>query len=1091
MFAVLASVGTLFAWDYERVQIGDLYYNLDATNQTAEVTSQNSDSPNITTADIPSSVTYNAITYSITSIGDRAFLNCSGLASVTIPNSVTSIGIFAFSGCTGLTSPVYNAHVFAYLPASYSGAYIIPDGIESIAGGAFSDCYYGLTSVTIPNSVTSIGKNAFSYCSGLALIDVASDNPYYCSVDGILFNKGKTTLIQYPAGSTRTTYEIPNSVVSIGDQAFFSCSSLTSVTIPNSVTSIGEIAIYDCRRLTSIVVDNDNPNYCSVDGTLFNKNKTTLIQYPIGNTRTTYEIPNGVTSIKGNAFYECSNLLSIMIPNSITSIGDHAFSGCGSLTSVTIPNSVTSIGEEAFNSCVNLASVTIPNNVTTIGNDAFIACYRLTSVTIPNSVTSIGNYAFSYCSGLTSITCEATTPPACGEYVFSEVNISIPLYVPAESIEAYKTADQWKDFTNIQAITKTTNAAELWPLIMDNQTYSNLEQYIVSDLRPDDIENYFYIFPLNTGELTYTANNTSGLNSCGNGEGYLALSVESFGWAGCGLCIEKQASISALQSLKEAIVTNPDNYYLHLSIKSTDSYSHCFYIMGNEATKFVLGNKSVYDGPVYSDFARDGEWHEFYIPLAQYASALDTTDIASGIFEFIALTEGVGGAQLNLDAVFFCNAEFKDGNFILPSSNKCGDNLTWSFDEQTGTLTISGSGAMYDYSYQNKAPWQDYKEAIRSIVLPNGLTTIGAWTFNECSNLSQISIPQNVTSIGDYAFVYCSSLTSVTIPNSVTSIGMSTFAACTGLTSVTIPNSVTSIGEGTFVMCESLVSVEIPSSVTSIGINTFADCTGLTSVTIPNSVTSIEQGAFFGCSSLISVTIPNSVTSIGSVAFSNCTGLTSIINYATTPQVIVGTVFGGEENNSVDKSTCILYVPSKSISLYKAADGWKEFENIVPIQASEADVTEVKVTPSATTADIAWPVVTGAASYELVIKDKDGNVICTPTFNAQGQLITLAFNAPARKHTPQQKQAAGFQFTVTGLKAGTAYDYTIVSKDENGQVLDTQNGSFTTTDTPTGIDNTPFPSCEDQGEALKILRNGQVLILRGDKTYTLTGQEVK
>ena len=911
LFAVLASVGTLFAWDYERVQIGDLYYNLDVANQTAEVTSQNSDSPfwstNITTADIPSSVTYNAITYSITSIGDRAFLNCSGLASVTIPNSVTSIGIFAFSGCTGLTSPVYNAHVFAYLPASYSGAYIIPDGIESIAGGAFSDCYYGLTSVTIGNSVTSIGKNAFSYCSGLALIDVASDNPYYCSVDGILFNKGKTTLIQYPAGSTRTTYEIPNSVVSIGDQAFFSCSSLTSVTIPNSVTSIGEIAIYDCRRLASIVVDNDNPNYCSVDGTLFNKNKTTLIQYPIGNTRTTYEIPNGVTSIKGNAFYECSNLLSITIPNSITSIGEEAFVGCNSLTSMTIPNSVTSIGKEAFNSCVNLASVTIGDNVMSIGSYAFIACYRLTSVTIPNSVTSIGKNAFAYCDGLTSITCEATTPPACGEYVFLEVNKTIPLYVPAESVELYKAADVWKEFTNIQGITKTTNAAELWPLIMDNQTYSNLEQYIVSDLRPDEVENHFEIFQHNDGKGTYTADYTSGLNSCGNNDGYFALSVESFGWAGCGFRMEKQTSISALQSLKEAIVTNPDNYYLHLSIKSTDSYSHCFYIMGNEATKFVLGNKSVYDGPVYSDFARDGKWHEFYIPLAQYASALDTTDFSAGGYAFIAFTEGVSGAKLHLDAVFFCDAEFKDGKFLLPSSGKCGDNLAWKFDQQTGTLTISGSGAMYDYSYQNKAPWQDYKEAIRSIVLPNGLTTIGAWTFNECSNLSQISIPQNVTSIGNSAFYGCGRLSSFTLPESVTYVDWWAFTDDTLLTEP---------------IYNSHVFAYMPKGYTG-------------EYNIPEGIEMIAGHAFFDSKNITAVTIPSSVKYIYNAAFTGCCNLQTITCKATTPPALEEAVFCD--------TGATLYIPASSVNDYKAStDQWKYFTNIQAIGSNPEDTTSGK-----------------------------------------------------------------------------------------------------------------------------------------------------
>ena len=184
LLAVAASVGTMFAWDYERVQIGDLYYNLDATNQTAEVTSQNSSSPywsiTITTAIIPSSVTYNSMTYSVTSIGRSAFRNCTGLTSVTIPNSVTSIEINAFSNCSGLTSVT------------------IPNSVTSIGNTAFSNCS-GLTSVTIPNSVTSIGIYVFDNCTGL------------------------------------TSIEIPNSVTSIGGGAFYGCSGLTSLKLSASL----------------------------------------------------------------------------------------------------------------------------------------------------------------------------------------------------------------------------------------------------------------------------------------------------------------------------------------------------------------------------------------------------------------------------------------------------------------------------------------------------------------------------------------------------------------------------------------------------------------------------------------------------------------------------------------------------------------------------------------------------------------------------------------------------------------------------------------------------------------------------------------
>ncbi len=354
-----------------------------------------------------SSVKTVEIEYGVTSIGAWTFADCSSLTSVTIPNSVTSIGDNAFWDCYALTSVT------------------IPNSVTSIGGRAFGYCF-SLTSVTIPSSVTNMGDRAFVCCSSLSEIIVDGNNKNYTSQDGVLFNKDKTELIQCPIGNTRTSYTIPNSVTRIGDDAFYRCISLTSVTIPNSVTSIGESAFADCSRLTSvtipnsvtridvgafyrcsslseIIVDGNNQNYSSQDGVLFNKDKTALIQYPIGNTRTSYTIPNSVTSIGYYAFYNCSSLTSVTIPDSVTIIGEYAFEYCSSLTSITISNSVTRIGYFAFYNCRSLTSVTIPNSVTSIGGDAFAYCYSLTSVTIPNSVTSIGNSAFDYCYNLNDV----------------------------------------------------------------------------------------------------------------------------------------------------------------------------------------------------------------------------------------------------------------------------------------------------------------------------------------------------------------------------------------------------------------------------------------------------------------------------------------------------------------------------------------------------------------------------------------------------------------------------------------------------------------------------------------------------------------
>ena len=235
--------------------------------------------------------------------------------------------------------------------------------VTSIGDYAFFDCT-GLTSITIPNSVTSIGDCAFEDCTGLTSITVADGNTTYHAVGNCVIETASKTLI---LGCKNSVIPTDGSVTSIGNYAFYYCTSLTSITIPNSVTSIGKDAFYGCTGLTSI------------------------------------SIPNSVTSIGRSAFFGCAGLTSISIPNSVTSIGDDAFRGCTGLTSITIPNSVTSIGYYTFDGCTGLTSISIPNSVTSIGSSTFQGCTGLTSISIPNSVTSIGSYAFRGCTGLTSI----------------------------------------------------------------------------------------------------------------------------------------------------------------------------------------------------------------------------------------------------------------------------------------------------------------------------------------------------------------------------------------------------------------------------------------------------------------------------------------------------------------------------------------------------------------------------------------------------------------------------------------------------------------------------------------------------------------
>jgi len=231
-----------------------------------------------------------------------------------------------------------------------------------------------------------------------------------------------------------TSVIIGNGVSKVSSHAFVNCSNLTSVTIGKSVTFIGDIAFLG-GSLTSINVDNDNTVYSSKNGVLFNKTKTTLVQYPPGKTNASYTIPNSVTSIKNLAFLGCRNLTSVAIPNSIKSIGNNAFNGCSGLTSVTIPNSITIIESFTFRSCSKLTSIIIPNSVTSIENGAFYNCDGLRSVTIPNSVKSIGIEAFGNCAGLTSINVDNNNTSYSSEdgVLFNKTKTNLIIYPTAKT----------------------------------------------------------------------------------------------------------------------------------------------------------------------------------------------------------------------------------------------------------------------------------------------------------------------------------------------------------------------------------------------------------------------------------------------------------------------------------------------------------------------------------------------------------------------------------------------------------------------------------------------------------------------------------
>ena len=670
------------------------------------------------------------------SISGNSCVNCGQPASEGLDMVLISEGEYTVSGIGTCTDteilipttyndlPVVSVEASAFLNNTAITSVVLPDGITSIGENAFNGCE-SLTSVTFGKNsqVSSIGPGAFNYCYSLESITIPES----------VTNIGSDAFI-YCYGLRSVTFGENSQLTSIGEGAFNWCESLESITIPASVTSIGEWAFVECYRLVEVwnlsklnitagsedngyvgyyakrVETEPSESYVYTDENgyviYYDGKVKALINY-IGN-ETKLTIPAGITEINGYAFSYCESLKSITVPDSVTSIGDGAFNWCESLESITIPDGVKSIGNHAFAGCSALESITIPDSVLNIGDSAFEGCTALESITIPDSVLSIGYSAFEECTALKSIT--------------------IPDSVLSIGYSAFEECTALKSITipgSVLSIGQRTFAG-----------CSGLESAIIAD------------GVTSIGDDTFL--NCTNLVNVSLPDSLTSIGSDTF--YGC-------TNLQTYDDGTASYLGNSENHYLVLVS-----------VISKEITSFTIDDKT--------KFIWNGAFNG--------CRSLERVDIPDSIL-------GIG------------HHAFQDCNSLtaikIPYGITTIEEYTFYCCTNLKNITIPDTVTFID-----RAAFEGCNN-LETISIPDSVTSIGWRAFFECNSLKSIIIPDGIRSIGYQMFYGCSSLEWVSLPNSVEGIDQFAFRGCSGLQSIIIPSSVTEIEYAAFMLCDALTTI--------------------------------------------------------------------------------------------------------------------------------------------------------------------------------------------------------------------------------------------------------------------------------------------
>ena len=822
---------------------------------------------------------------SVTTIGSNAFQSCVSLVSVTLPNNVTSLGDGIFYNCYGLTTVIFPSGITAIPSYTFRNCgslagFTIPSGVTTIGSSAFYGCS-GLTAITLPSGLSAIGSEAFRACTALTGITVPNsvtsfDYAIFADCTGLTSAILPSGLSSIPSetfhGCTKLTgLLIPSGVTSIGSYAFQSCRSLAGLNIPSGVTSIGDNAFTGCEKLASISVPNSVTSfgYGVFSGCAGLMSAT---------------LPSGLISIPSETFYACTKLAGLLIPSGVTSIGSSAFNGCGSLTSLTLPAGLTSIASYAFSDCRSLSGLNIPAGVTTIGSHAFADCDSLTSITIPNSVTNFDYGMFSGCDKLVSATLPSgltTIPDATFANCTSLVNVTIPAGVTRIGDEAFYGCKSLASITLPAAVADIGEDAfqdctglASFVVAGANTTYSSTSGALLNKAKttlircPEGLAGS-YAIPGTVTRIQYSA-----FARCLKLTGVtIPSSVQNIGnsaFAGCtsltGITIP-----GSVTSIGDSAFTNCAKLssvtILSGVLNIGDSaFADCVSLPGIT----IPGSVTSIGDSAFTNCAK----------LSSVTIPSSVTNLGDGVFSGCStlasatLPASVGGIPsatfyrcVNLSAVAIPSGITSIGSSAFYD---CGSLANITIPD---TVTSIGSSAFFRCL------------SLRAVTIPKKVSAIGYRAFAGCASLTAISVDalnQNYSSLAGVLFdkdrttlikMPEATAGNYAIPNGVSEIQDWAFDNCVLLTSVTIPTTVTSIGESAFRYCRSLTGMTIPTSVTEIGGSAFRHCRSMATLTLNGKISTIEAQTFADCASLKSVTIPESVYYIADYAFSGAVSL--------------------------------------------------------------------------------------------------------------------------------------------------------------------------------------------------------------------------